>query len=313
MTTFEINDAYQLACPVYNIPLADIRPRKVNAYAISDISALAASIERSGLLQPAIVRKNSDGLFEIVAGERRYTAYCMLRDKHVEDSQISGRWEKMPCVILPAGADEETVYRDTNDYSRQLNNFQRIARIDPDRINLRDPYWQECYVRYVYGEQRIPALYTGELTVKNNRRTKAKLIRCMALESEPDLDLAESTVRNYLAFWDRCGKALRTAALCGDVSVRDAQALSWLSDDEQAIAVESADSDIFCDYVNEGRAVGKSVQRPHGHNELSTYASELKALADKYSDLISADTSDGDDSNSLLKALQKITVEIQDL
>lgn len=313
MSTFEINSAYQMAFPVYNIPLTDIHPRRVNAYAISDISALAASIERSGLLQPPIVRDNGSGAFDIVAGERRYTAFCALRDKYRDDPVRAQQYAQMPCVILPAGADEETVYRDTNDYSRQLNNFQRIARIDPDRINMREPYWQERYVRYTYGEERIPALYTGEIVVRNTRRTKAKLIRYMALESEPDLDLAESTVRNYLAFWDRCSAVLRTAAMRGDVSVRDAMALSWLADGEQALAVESANSDIFSDYVTEGRAVGKSAQRPHAHNALRDYASELKALADKYADAVSANSSGADDKDALWKALRAITAEIRDL
>lgn len=308
MSTFQINNSYQMAFPVYNIPLSDIRPRKVNAYAISDISALAASIERSGLLQPAIVRKNNDGAFDIVAGERRYTAFCALRDKFAGDPENAAKWAFMPCILLPQGADEETVYRDTNDYSRQLNNFQRIARIDPDRINMRDSYWQEQYVRYVYGEDKIPKLYTGEISVKNNRRTKAKLIRFMALESEPDLDLAESTVRNYLAFWERCSPPLRTAAMRGDVSVREAQALSWLSDAEQALAVESTGADIFRDYVTEGRSIAKAALRPSAPDPASTYAAELKALAAKYADALGADH-----PTALQNALRDITALIRKL
>ena len=302
MSSFQINGAYKMAFPVYNIPLSQIHPRKVNAYAISDIGALAASIERSGLLQPAIVREDGTGAFDIVAGERRYTAFCALRNKYSDDPVRSETWSYLPCVLLPPGADEETVYRDTNDYTRQLNNLQRIARIDPDRINLREAKWQEKYVAYVYGAAAIPKLYTGELSVKNNRRTKAKLIRFIALESEPDLDLAESTVRNYLAFWDRCGSVLRSAAMRGDVSVRDAQALSWLSDEEQALAVESADSDIYSDYLTEGRALGKSAQRAHCANDAHAYAEALKALADKYGA-----------SSGMSPALQEITALIRKL
>lgn len=308
MSTFKINDTYKMAFPVYNIPLNQIHPRKVNAYAISDIGALAASIERSGLLQPSIVREDGTGAFDIVAGERRYTAFCALHDKYADDPVRSETWAYMPCVLLPPGADEETVYRDTNDYTRQLNNLQRIARIDPDRINLREAKWQEKYVGYAYGAAAIPKLYTGELSVKNNRRTKAKLIRFMALESEPDLDLAESTVRNYLAFWDRCGSVLRSAAMRGDVSVRDAQALSWLSDAEQALAVESTGADIFRDYVTEGRSIAKAALRPSAPDPASAYATELKVLAAKYADALGADH-----PTVLQNALRDITALIRKL
>ena len=37
---------------------------------------LAQSIKENGIIQPIIVRKNTDG-YEIVAGERRYRAACM--------------------------------------------------------------------------------------------------------------------------------------------------------------------------------------------------------------------------------------------
>ncbi len=37
---------------------------------------LAQSIKENGIIQPIIVRKNTDG-YEIIAGERRYRAACM--------------------------------------------------------------------------------------------------------------------------------------------------------------------------------------------------------------------------------------------
>ena len=50
------------------------------------IEELAASIKENGLIQPIVVRK-VNGIYQIIAGERRYRACCSLNMKQV------------PCVI----------------------------------------------------------------------------------------------------------------------------------------------------------------------------------------------------------------------
>ena len=50
------------------------------------IEELAASIEENGLIQPIVVRK-VNGIYQIIAGERRYRACCSLNMKQV------------PCII----------------------------------------------------------------------------------------------------------------------------------------------------------------------------------------------------------------------
>ena len=47
---------------------------------------LAASIKENGLIQPIVVRK-VNGIYQIIAGERRYRACCSLNMKQV------------PCII----------------------------------------------------------------------------------------------------------------------------------------------------------------------------------------------------------------------
>ena len=50
------------------------------------IEELAASIKENGLIQPIVVRK-VNGIYQIIAGERRYRACCSLNMKQV------------PCII----------------------------------------------------------------------------------------------------------------------------------------------------------------------------------------------------------------------
>jgi ParB/RepB/Spo0J family partition protein len=55
---------------------------------VGDIGDLAESIAGIGLIQPMVVRKNEDG-YELIAGERRWTAIGMLiRDKRVEADRV---------------------------------------------------------------------------------------------------------------------------------------------------------------------------------------------------------------------------------
>ena len=61
-----------------SIPVSLIDTRKENNYIISDIDALAKSIEKHGLQQNIIVKVNGER-YALIAGERRLTAYKKLR------------------------------------------------------------------------------------------------------------------------------------------------------------------------------------------------------------------------------------------
>ena len=84
---------------IFDIPLEQIlvdpnQPRKY--FDEQALRELAESIKEYGLLQPILVKPNSNGGFQIVHGERRYrdhqiaalpTIRCMIQD--VEDSKVS--------------------------------------------------------------------------------------------------------------------------------------------------------------------------------------------------------------------------------
>lgn len=241
-------ETYEENTRVYSIPLDVIRVRKENGYSIGGIDALTGSIERTGLIHPIILQPEGE-LFRIVDGERRFRAMKELHDRYEKscDRVRAKIYSTIPAIVRGnlSAEEENRIYRDSNDYARQLTNFERIVRLDPEAIDLREEKWQDEY-------RRLSGKKPGE-KIRPTRREVSKLIRLILLESEPELDISEKTIRNYLAFLDRCGPELRAATVMGTIAVRDAQLVSWLNEDEQRDAVEAAGTDQFEDYVLEGK------------------------------------------------------------
>lgn len=255
---------------IYEVPLDFIKARPVNNYAITGIDELAESIRRTGLWQPIILRKNEragdDKTFVIVAGERRYSATKLLRDKAKSEGNVVNEkiYSSILAIILSPEdeAKEEDIYRDTNDYARQLTNFERITRLDPNAIDMSKESWQERYVEKCMGEDKVEDYHKGKIKLKGNLVEKCHYIVTLLVEKEPDLDISEKTVRNYLALLDRCGETLRQAVLKGVVPLRDAQnALSWLSEDDQVKAVDSVGTDDYSEFMKEGKSLSGTAKR----------------------------------------------------
>jgi ParB family transcriptional regulator, chromosome partitioning protein len=72
---------------IVDVDISKIKQCKNIRHNICDTEELAKSIEQKGLLQPILVR-TLDGYFEIVAGNRRYSACIALG------------WKKIPCHII---------------------------------------------------------------------------------------------------------------------------------------------------------------------------------------------------------------------
>ena len=286
------NSTVLLAYSLYALPLDQVHPRKVNAYAITDIERLAESIQRSGLLQPVIVKKEAPDSYQLIAGERRFTAIKYLHEKYLSagDTTKANLFNSIQAFVyenLPSDK-EEQIYRDTNDYTRQMNTFQRIALLNPERINMKDQYWQEEFVRHVYGEKKVVSWKAGFVMVRGTQRERSKLVRALLIEQNPDLDISEKTVRNYLAFLDRCNEDLKLATLMGKISIRDAMAISWNSSSEQTDAVNSIGKEVFKDYVEEGKLLSGSDSRKETRKhkpvskQLHSYETKLIKLGEEY-------------------------------
>ncbi|ACD53723.1 ParB/RepB/Spo0J family partition protein [Clostridium botulinum] len=93
-------------------------PSKNNFYGIREIEELAASIQENGLMHNLVVRDIGNGTYEIISGERRYTALKKLG------------YEKVPCQIRDINdLDAELMLIHANLDSRELTPTEKMEGI----------------------------------------------------------------------------------------------------------------------------------------------------------------------------------------
>lgn len=113
-----------------NYPVSEIELSRIedhpnnNVYSMDEtaIAKLAQSIKEQGLTDLPLVRKTSDGSFQMISGHRRKAAYALLAS---EDDTFS----KMPCRIIEDLSDEESVMllHAANYFTRTLTVTERAA------------------------------------------------------------------------------------------------------------------------------------------------------------------------------------------
>ena len=114
----EKNDKGLLLIPIENINRDKNQPRKV--FDKEKIDELSQSIKKNGLIQPLILRKNTDNDYIIVAGERRWRA-----------AQIANL-KVLPALLLPSDLDKdevsliENIQRENLKISEEAKSCQRL-------------------------------------------------------------------------------------------------------------------------------------------------------------------------------------------
>ena len=111
---------------VVDIPLDELHPFRNHPFKVrddADMEKTVESIQEFGVLQPAIVRPDRDGGYEILSGHRRHHA-----------SEIAGL-QTLPCIVRELDDDAATILMvDSN--SCQLNfgqfgqNFSKVYQPD---------------------------------------------------------------------------------------------------------------------------------------------------------------------------------------
>ncbi|MFT8889041.1 MAG: ParB/RepB/Spo0J family partition protein [Ethanoligenens sp.] len=109
---------------VIEIPIVQIRPSPWQPRRVFDeqaLDGLAESIQENGVLQPLSVRNIGNGLYELVAGERRLRALRLTGQKSA------------PCIVLDATIQESAVFALLENLQRQDLHFfeeaEGIARL----------------------------------------------------------------------------------------------------------------------------------------------------------------------------------------
>lgn len=100
----------------------EILPNPFNTfkdYDIYELNSLANSIRLNGVLQPIIVRKNKNGQYEVVAGERRLRAATMAGEKEIDCIETLAKEENSAFISF-----------DENIRRRNLNLFEEAEFLE---------------------------------------------------------------------------------------------------------------------------------------------------------------------------------------
>lgn len=105
------------------------QPRKL--FEAGDLNDLANSIKNNGLMQPITVRPVGEGRYELVAGERRWRAHCLLAERgQLEGGAILAHVRQMDDTQRDIEAIIENLARADITPLEQARAFQRMLDTD---------------------------------------------------------------------------------------------------------------------------------------------------------------------------------------
>lgn len=106
---------------ILDIPVADIKPNPAQPrqhFSIEELTGLAKSISKDGIIQPISVRQTNTG-YELISGERRLRA-----------AKIAGL-RSVPCIIINVSDERSAIIALIENIQREdLNCFEEAAAID---------------------------------------------------------------------------------------------------------------------------------------------------------------------------------------
>ena len=98
-----------LLIPIDQIIPNPSQPRKT--FNQNELEALASSVKNNGIIQPLVIRKNNEGKFELISGERRLRAAGMVG------------LETVPCVLMSVSDSDSALFAIIENIQRDNLNF----------------------------------------------------------------------------------------------------------------------------------------------------------------------------------------------
>ncbi len=153
MFSFKSNDTRLIRLPLGVIHPSSSQPR--THFDEAELSGLAESIRRNGILQPISVRRREDGCYELIAGERRLRA-----------ARIAGLSE-VPCILIKADNRKAAI----------LGLVENVQRADLD------PFEEAEAIRRLMNEWGVTQLEVAERLGKA-QSTVANKLRLLRLSPD---------------------------------------------------------------------------------------------------------------------------------
>lgn len=199
------------------IDIGDIVRNKSNFYEITDIDELAEDIQLNGLNHNLVVRPIEDGLYELISGERRYTALKDLVNKG------ENKFKKVPCKVSDLNdLDSEIVLIQANAQSRELSEVDKLKQVE-----------------------RLTELYR----LKKSKGEKVGQIR---KKISQDTGLSPAQIGRYSTISKGLIKELKEVLEKGDLSIANASEFAVLSEENQRMILHIIKNEVS---INKNEAI----------------------------------------------------------
>ena len=189
---------------VQYIDIKDIERNKKNFYEIVNVDELAEDIKMNGLNHNLVVRKLDNGKYELISGERRYTALTQLVEQGNEIFAL------VPCKVIEANdIDSEIILIQANAQTRELTEIEKLEQV-----------------------KRLTELYKTKK--KNGEKVPGKIREIIA----NDLKLSPTQVGRYERINKNLIPELKEILENGNLTIANASEFSSLSEDNQEVILE---------------------------------------------------------------------------
>ena len=189
---------------VQYIDIKDIERNKKNFYEIVNVDELAEDIKMNGLNHNLVVRKLDSGKYELISGERRYTALTQLVEQGNEIFAL------VPCKVIEANdIDSEIILIQANAQTRELTEIEKLEQV-----------------------KRLTELYKAKK--KNGEKVPGKIREIIA----NDLKLSPTQVGRYERINNKLIPELKEILENGNLTIANASEFSSLSEDNQKVILD---------------------------------------------------------------------------
>lgn len=184
-----------------------IRRNEKNFYEILDIEALAEDIKLNGLNHNLVVRKLDNDMYELISGERRYTALNKLVNEGNKEFIL------VPCKVIQSNdIDSEIILIQANAQSRELTEVEKLTQVE-----------------------RLQELY--KIKKKNGEKVPGKIRDIIA----NDLNLSATQVGRYERINNKLIPELKAVIEQGNLTIANASEFSSLSEENQRVILNIID------------------------------------------------------------------------
>lgn len=184
-----------------------IKRNEKNFYEIVDIESLAEDIKLNGLNHNLVVRKLDNDMYELISGERRYTALSKLVNEGNKEFNL------VPCKVIESNdIDSEIILIQANAQSRELTEVEKLTQVE-----------------------RLQELY--KIKKKNGEKVPGKIRDIIA----NDLNLSATQVGRYERINNKLIPELKAVIEQGNLTIANASEFSSLSEENQRVILSIID------------------------------------------------------------------------